>query len=81
MLLSLQTISVPFDDIESKSYAIVANYYQPDDLNVPVNVSVDVNGVMYTGYFDASYCPNTAGCNRYKICCPYSSALYQVFFY
>mgnify|MGYP001796848512 FL=1 len=55
---------VTFNDLESQSYAIVMNYYQPDHLNVPVNVTVDVNGVMYPGYFDATYCPNTAGCNR-----------------
>ena len=61
---ALQPIVVTFNDLESQSYAIVMNYYQPDHLNVPVNVTVDVNGVMYPGYFDATYCPNTAGCNR-----------------
>ena len=55
---------IEFTDLVSQSYAVVARYYQPDDVGFPVNVTVDVNGVMYTGYFDAPYCPNTAGCNR-----------------
>ena len=62
--LLLQTLMVEFTDLVSQSYAVVARYYQPDDVGFPVNVTVDVNGVMYTGYFDAPYCPNTAGCNR-----------------
>ena len=64
ILLLLQTLMIEFTDLVSQSYAVVARYYQPDDVGFPVNVTVDVNGVMYTGYFDAPYCPNTAGCNR-----------------
>jgi len=54
---------VPFSGLESDTYAIIVSYYQPNDLGFPINVSVDVNGVMYTGFFDADYCPSTAGCN------------------
>ncbi|XP_067931597.1 laminin subunit alpha-like [Watersipora subatra] len=56
-------LEVNFSNVPSQSYAIVARYYQTDDMGFPVNITVDVKGVMYTGYFEAPYCPNTAGCN------------------
>lgn len=54
-----------FTDLVSQNYAVIASYFQPGHVGFPVNVTVDVNGLLNTGHFDASYCPNTAGCNRY----------------